>query len=337
MIKYTQTIGQGRRNALKILFSKVIAVVMLWLCAAPGISASAQSTGKCTVKGVSLTLTGNIGVDFFIEMDSQSCVTSFDLDGPQGKKTVSAKDLRPVENGGNKGCYKLSYSVSAQQGSQRITLRANDDNGICALYRSDGEKRFESDKASFSVIDYIVKVKGDSRARKALKELADALDTYVKSSPQENDHAREKYENAKENYRRMLLDGSKADSIDIKDTDGQGRNYTFEYNAQQFKAEFSYRIDGKENWRIYDSYLIRSRSDMIMICDRLLTLHKIHGRDMVSYRTAEDMADEWEIHNSAYDYLPQGDMKNHAKDVDFDPDDQGKSLGDFMLEKIKGK
>ena len=56
---------------------------------------------------------------------------------------------------------------------------------------------------------------------------------------------------------------------------------------------------------------------------------------MKSYRTAEDMMEEWVIHNIAYDYLPDGNTwKSHAKDVDLNPADQGKSLKEMYEEKV---
>ena len=49
------------------------------------------------------------------------------------------------------------------------------------------------------------------------------------------------------------------------------------------------------------------------------------------------MADEWQIHNTAYDFLADGNKREHAKDVDFDPDDQGKSFRDFVKESLNGE
>ena len=48
---------------------------------------------------------------------------------------------------------------------------------------------------------------------------------------------------------------------------------------------------------------------------------------MVSYRDAEDMAYEWLQHNLAYKLLPEtSSWKENVKDVDLNPEDQGKSL-----------
>ena len=48
---------------------------------------------------------------------------------------------------------------------------------------------------------------------------------------------------------------------------------------------------------------------------------------MKSYRTVDDLVYEWQQHNLAYTILPDDNSwKEHAKDVDLNPDDQGKSL-----------
>ena len=118
--------------------------------------------------------------------------------------------------------------------------------------------------------------------------------------------------------------------LTLTDTDGQGRDFTFELNGQTFRAKFSYRYDGKENWRVFDSYKITNESDMIAVCTALISVHTIRGRDLSSLRTPQDMTEEWKIHNSVYEMLGEGDIKEHCKDVDFDPDDQGKGYADYF-------
>lgn len=110
--------------------------------------------------------------------------------------------------------------------------------------------------------------------------------------------------------------------IILKDVDGNKKNYTFKYNGEIYRATYT-----KENWKIEDSYKINDKEIMLKICEELLKAHKIHGSDMVSYRTADDMVYEWVQHNLAYQVLPDGNRwKKSVKDVDFDPKDQGKSL-----------
>jgi len=116
--------------------------------------------------------------------------------------------------------------------------------------------------------------------------------------------------------------GVKPEKIEVIDTDGQGKNYTFMYENEHFTAIYS-----KENWQIKDSYKINDLEDITKICQALIDIHPIHGNDMKSYRTAQDMANEWFQHNIAYFALPDGnDWKEHAKHVDLNPEDQGKNL-----------
>ncbi len=130
--------------------------------------------------------------------------------------------------------------------------------------------------------------------------------------------------------------------INLTDVDGRGTNYIFTYDGEEYRAEYT----TPENWKIYDSYLINSESDMLVICQALIDEHPIHGKDMVSYRTAEDMVYEWQIHNLSYAFLEDDDpYKDDCKDVDFDPKDQGLTIDEFYesrtgqnfdLEKIFG-
>ena len=98
-------------------------------------------------------------------------------------------------------------------------------------------------------------------------------------------------------------------------------NFLFDYNNQSFQATYSY-----DNWTIYDSYRVKNVHDMTIICQGLIDIYPVHGSDRISYRNADDMAYEWLQHNYAYELLPESNFKQMAKDVDFDPDDQGKSL-----------
>ncbi|WP_408070886.1 hypothetical protein [Butyrivibrio sp. JL13D10] len=120
-----------------------------------------------------------------------------------------------------------------------------------------------------------------------------------------------------------------ASDINLTDSDGKGVNYAFTYNAEDFKA--SYRTD---NWTIYDSYKINNMADMTIICQALIEVHQVHSRDMTGYREASDMAYEWMQHNVAYAALPDdSNLKSHAKDVDFNPEDQGKSFEEMYKDR----
>lgn len=110
--------------------------------------------------------------------------------------------------------------------------------------------------------------------------------------------------------------------IGLRDVDGKGSNYEFTYDNKVYTA-----IRWEDHWKIMDSYLIENSNDMIIICQALIDVYPIHGADLESYRTADDMAYEWLQHNIAYAFLPEDNVwRQKSKDVDFNPDDQGKSF-----------
>jgi len=117
------------------------------------------------------------------------------------------------------------------------------------------------------------------------------------------------------------------EEILLSDVDGKGVNYVFTYHEKEYSAVYS-----SDNWKIVDSYQITDSADMIRICAALKAAHPIHSADMKGWRTAKDMAYEWEQHNLAYSLLPDfSKWKQNAKDVDINPADQGKSLYDFYV------
>ena len=120
--------------------------------------------------------------------------------------------------------------------------------------------------------------------------------------------------------------------IALRDVDGNGKNYTFTYGGEDFKAQYT-----TDNWKIVDSYKITDTADMTAICQALLDVHPVHGRDMQSIRTAEDMAFEWQQHNLVYELFPENNSwRQSAKDVDLNPADQNKTLQE-MYEDRTGK
>ena len=123
------------------------------------------------------------------------------------------------------------------------------------------------------------------------------------------------------------------EDIGLKNTDGTGTYYSFIYDGMEFTAIYT-----EDNWKIMDSYRVPDINDMIFICEALIAEHPIHGADMASYRTADDMAFEWMQHNAAYSVLPEGsEWLSHAKDVDLDPYDQGKSFIEIYEERTGKK
>lgn len=120
-----------------------------------------------------------------------------------------------------------------------------------------------------------------------------------------------------------ILNGTK--DINLRDIDGKQTNYVFEYKNETFSAKYT-----KDNWNIKNSYKITNGRDIAFICKALIDVYPIHGKDMKSYRTVDDLVYEWQQHNLAYNLLPDDNSwKSHAKDVDLDPVDQGKSLAEI--------
>ena len=111
-------------------------------------------------------------------------------------------------------------------------------------------------------------------------------------------------------------------SIELLDIDGKQTNYTFTYDGEEYVTWFK-----EDTWHIVDSYKITNEDAMIEICEALMNEHKIPSKDRKSYREIDDLVYEWKQHNIIYEMLPNSSKwKSHAKDVDLDPDDQGKSF-----------
>lgn len=121
-----------------------------------------------------------------------------------------------------------------------------------------------------------------------------------------------------------------AEQLNIQDIDGKETNYIFTYKGQEYKAIYT-----TDNWHIENSYQIRNHNDMKIICEALINIHPIHGKDKVSYRTVDDLVYEWELHNIAYDLLPEENKwKSNVKHVDLNPEDQGKDLVEMYKSRI---
>lgn len=112
------------------------------------------------------------------------------------------------------------------------------------------------------------------------------------------------------------------EDVGLYDVDGYETNYAFTYNGEEFRAQYIY-----DTWTLFDSYKITNKKDMKYICQAFIDTHPVHGADMESFRTADDMVYEWKQHNLAYKYLPEDNSwRESAKNVDFDPYDQGRSF-----------
>jgi len=164
--------------------------------------------------------------------------------------------------------------------------------------------------------------KATDAAKQSIKDAAkDALNGISKDAL--NDAASEALSTVDSSSTAGIL--KSAADIELTDTDGNCKNYHFYYAGDDFTAIYT-----TDNWKVKDSYRVHSEADMIIICQALIDEHPVHGKDMESYRTAEDMAYEWEIHNMGYAFFTDDEnLRNKAKDVDFDPKDQGLTIEEF--------
>ena len=102
--------------------------------------------------------------------------------------------------------------------------------------------------------------------------------------------------------------------------------YRFYYDGMAFEVLYEY-----DNWKIFDSYKIRNSKDMQLICNALIKIYPVHGIDLESYRTPEDMAYEWIEHNIVYEMpITDASLKDSAANVDLDPKDQNKTLFEIL-------
>lgn len=126
-----------------------------------------------------------------------------------------------------------------------------------------------------------------------------------------------------------FIDGVPEISYEYSDEDFE--HYSFEYAGETFEVIHEY-----DNWKIFDSYRIRNSRDMEKICRSLIDIYPVHGRDLVSFRDAEDMAYEWLIHNIAYELLDDDEpYRQYAASVDLDPDEQNKSLWEIYRDRAE--
>ena len=106
-------------------------------------------------------------------------------------------------------------------------------------------------------------------------------------------------------------------------------HFTFSYHNEIFQAAFI-----TDTWKIIDSYKITNSADLVIICRALTEKHPVPTPDHSGERTPEDLAYEWEQHNLAYSLLPEGaKWKDNAKDVDLNPEDQGKNIVNYVIER----
>jgi len=176
--------------------------------------------------------------------------------------------------------------------------------------------------------------KAAEKTKKAAKKIKETTDKLIEKAGGKEEIARK----VKKIISRFGKNHSKIDStsdIELTPLDNAGYAYRFTYGGEKFRTVYSASFD---TWTIYDSYKITNDHDIKIICQALIDEHPVHGKDLVSYRTADDMAYEWQQHNIVYELLPDSNRwKSSAKDVDLDPYDQGKSYKEIYEDRTGKK
>lgn len=218
-----------------------------------------------------------------------------------------------------------------EQGKEIISSSSE---GISAFKETAEDINELADQAT----DFVSQMAEDMDAKELIEELGKTTGLGKKSSPEagsdgtttseNSDSATISYDSAANGSTGGGILKSTAD-INLTSADGGTKNYTFTYNGETFKAKHT-----ADHWTLYDSYKINSKSDMMIICQALIDLYPVHGSDMVSYRTAEDMTFEWQQHNLGYMFLGEkSEWASHLKDCDFDPSDQGKTFDEIYKDR----
>ncbi len=131
----------------------------------------------CYVSGISLTLDGSIGVNFFANLKKGA--DKVVLNGPCGEVVYSGEKLAAALQ--KDGRYKFSYGVNATQAGQIITMKIYDTDGKqLDIYNSSFEK-LAGMKVEYSVNTYIGDVAKYQEDQK-LDAMVKALDTYCKAA-----------------------------------------------------------------------------------------------------------------------------------------------------------
>ena len=102
-------------------------------------------------------------------------------------------------------------------------------------------------------------------------------------------------------------------TLNLHCEDNINSEYKFTYNGKKYTATYT-----SDNWHIENSYEIDKMSDMVLICSLLKDRHPIHNQNYTGWRSAENMANEWDAHNYVYP-----SFESHTKDVDIDPKHDG--------------
>ena len=143
---------------------------------APGFLTDINSINN--VRGVSLGLTDQIGVTFYVKYTDR--LKKAVLAGYPGEVTVT--DFTPIASGDYEGCVKLVYPVNATEARRKITLCLyNEDGARIPIYNSD-LCRAPGDTIKFSVQDYLEQAPQYYPNNQKAQKLAAALGNYCNAA-----------------------------------------------------------------------------------------------------------------------------------------------------------
>ena len=140
------------------------------------IPAAAEEQQRNSIAGASITLGGEIGVNFYLDLKSPDSFDSLVLDGPKGELSFSAEELVPESSGSCEGLYKLTYPVAPSQLDENVTLALKKGDGSALLYLPDSGKSISC--VHYSVRKYIDAVSRDETVPSDLSVLVDSLDIF---------------------------------------------------------------------------------------------------------------------------------------------------------------
>ena len=146
---------------------------------------TALEPSMCIVKGNSVTLDGNIGVNVYL----QPCenLAKAVMSGPNGDRVFT--DFTGIIQ--DNGDYRFSYPINAAQGNEKITLKAYDKNGNRLLVCEDkvyGEEEYyglcNHSQVECTVYGYIDLIKSTELYKNdgKLQILVNAMDNYCKAA-----------------------------------------------------------------------------------------------------------------------------------------------------------
>lgn len=141
---------------------------------------------SAVVKGISLTLEGEIGLNYYVQLEDalvdQDILDVFVKKGTDVSTAETIYKTDKVTSGNYAGCYKITCPLNAAETEVDTSLYIYDNKlqKKITLYNSEGD-RYSGNTAVYSVQDYIDKVTEITTDEKLIK-LADTLDVYGKYS-----------------------------------------------------------------------------------------------------------------------------------------------------------